>query len=439
MKPIVAIIGRPNVGKSTLFNRLIGERQAVISKKPGTTRDRLFGELSWQGFEFILIDTGGIETENEKLKKDVLNQAKIAIEDADLLLFLVDAKDGLKPSDKKTAQFIRKSKKKSLLVVNKADNLNLRNEIDNFRTLGFSDPIAISSIHGTGTGDLLDSVVSLLKNNYKKDKISRNIKDSIFVSILGRPNVGKSSLINQIFKKERAIVSEVPGTTRDVLDVKIKHKDQAITLLDTAGIRRRGKIEKGIEKYSVIRALGAIDRSDISLILIDASEGITSQDLHICSYILEKGNGIIIVINKWDLVEEKTEIVNYLDYLQKKVPFLSFAPVVFISAKTGKNVNKVLDLILDINKEMSKKIPIKKINEFISKLIILKKPPSKRTKETKIYYSTKTKSKNPTFVLFCNNPSAIHFSYKRYLENKLREQFGFVGLPLKLIIKSKKD
>lgn len=440
MKPIVAIVGRPNVGKSTLFNRLLGQRKAVTSFVAGTTRDRLYGEAAWQGKKFILADTGGLGyVSEEELVLNVQRQATSAVEEADLILFLVDGKEGLQVEDEKIAHFLHKLGKKTLLCVNKIDSQKEEEKIQDFYRLGLGEPLSISALSGRKTGDLLSEIIKRLPPMKEEEK--KILKEGIKVAIIGRPNVGKSSLLNKLIGQERMIVSEAPGTTRDAIDVNFKFEDKFITFIDTGGIRRRGKIRWGAEKFSVLRALRSIERTDIILLLIDAQEGPVRQDLHISNFALENYKGIILVVNKWDLIEkskiknQKSKIEEYLNYLRSKISFLPWAPVIFTSALTGKNVPKIFDLILEIQKEREKRIPSKKLNKVVSRAI-LENPPRRGGK---IYYSTQFGVNPPTFVLMVNKAEFFHFSYLRYLENKIRENFGFFGTAVKIILKGKKN
>lgn len=438
MKPIVAIVGSPNSGKSTLYNRLLGKKIAVTSKIPGTTRDRLYGEVEWQNYNFTLIDTGGLDIyTKDSLGKNIQNQIQSIIGIADLILFLIDIKQGISSSDKKAIDIIRKSEKKVIIVVNKADNLKLQKEAGRFSSLGLGEPVAVSALHGINTGDLLDKIVHILKFTQKIEQEKVDTTILMNIAIVGRPNVGKSSLLNCILGEERVIVDEKPGTTHDAIDTQITYKGQKINLIDTAGIRRKGKIKKEIEKYSVLRAIWAILKADIILLLIDGKEGPTKQDAHIIKYAQDAKCGIILAVNKWDLVKDKTQ-EEYINLLQQKFAFLYWAPVIFISAKTGKNVPKLWDLFFSVDTERKKKISIKKLNKVISEAIIHHPPPIFKNKLTKIYYSTQVGIEPPTFVFFVNNRQAIHFSYLRYLENKIRENFGFEGTTIKIILKQKK-
>jgi GTP-binding protein len=439
MRPLAAIVGRANVGKSTLFNRLIGERKAIVSETPGTTRDRIYEEISWNGKEFNLVDTGGILFDQKELyEKDIINQAEEAIRFADLILFLVDIKEGLLPIDQKVLERVRKTNKKIILVANKADNQKLQAEAQNLANLGLGSMVSISAIHGTGTGDLLDEIVKQLK--VSKITKERNKEKLTKVAIVGRPNVGKSSLFNKLIGKNRAIVSDIPGTTRDVINTEIKIDQKNYLFLDTAGLRRRTKIKKQIEYYSVLRTLRAIEQTDIVLFIIDVEEGVARQDLHIISNVVEQGKGLILIINKWDKIKFKEEdpMGNYISYLQEKMRFLSWMPVIFTSAKTGKKLSKISELLQKVSKEREKRVKIKKLNIVISKAILEKPPPRGKKGQMKIFYTSQAKGFPPTFVLFVRNKEALKKSYLNYLENQIRDEFGFTGVPIKIILKSKK-
>jgi len=441
MSKIVAIVGRTNVGKSTLFNRLIKRRLAITSFEPETTRDRLYADTFWQGEEFSLVDTAGLNIETpgetpESIKKmlaDILFQVKEAIKEADALMFVLDAGEGIMPQDKEIADILRKAGKPILLVANKVDNKKREEKIGEFLILGLGEAVPASAISGERTGDLLDKLLKVLKE-IKPKKAER--KSDINISIIGRPNVGKSTLLNKLVEEERVLVSEVPGTTRDTIDVFLKYKEKFLKLVDTAGIRRRGKIKFGIEKFSVLRAVKIISRSDIVLLLIDSEEGVTNQDLHIASYVLEAGKGLILVLNKWDLAEKEKSQEDFLDILRTKIRFLSWTPVVFISALTGKNVKKVLDLSLEIFSKRQKKISTRELNSLVSEAVMENPPKTKGRQQPKMYFSTQTKTNPPTFTLKVNDSSLFHFSYLRFLERKLRENFDFTGTPIKIILKS---
>jgi GTP-binding protein len=437
-KPIVAIVGRPNVGKSTLFNRLIGRRLAITHEVPGTTRDRLYAEAEWGGVSFILVDTGGLEVQSSKLKAQkrleddlmaqVRAQAQIAIAEADVIVFLVDVKDGLTAGDEEVAQVLRRTAKPVLLAVNKADSQARREAAVEFYALGLGEPYPISALHGTGTGDLLDQVVSAFPVEEEEGEL-----EAIKIAIVGRPNVGKSSLLNKILGQERAIVHDVPGTTRDAIDTQMEWEGEPVVLIDTAGIRRKGRIRRGVEKYSVLRALRAIDRADVVLLLIDAVEGATAQDAHIAGYILEEAKSAVVVVNKWDLVEKDTYTMQiYLEHVYAVLRFLDYVPALFVSALTGQRVDQVLPTALRVQEERLIRIPTAELNRILQEAVARHSPPSKAGQRLKFYYVTQARVDPPTFVFFVNDPRLVHFSYERYLENRLREHYGFLGTPLRL-------
>lgn len=443
MTKIVAIVGRTNVGKSTLFNRLIKKRLAVTSYEPETTRDRLFSETEWCGEEFILVDTAGLniqipEETPENVKKLLHNvkfQVQDAIEEADVLIFAVDVSSGLTYEDKKIADILRKSKKPIILAVNKVDNQKREEKLELFSSLGLGKPLSVSAISGRKSGDLLDELLIVLKKVKPKKEIK---KSDIDIAIVGRPNVGKSTLLNKLIGLERVLVSEVPGTTRDTIDVSLSHKGKNLKLVDTAGIRRRGKIKIGIEKFSALRAVRAIGRANIALLLLDAEEGLTKQDLHIAQFILESGKGLILVVNKWDLKEKEYSMENFLENLRKRIKFLPWAPVVFTSALTGKNVKNILDIVLGVFENSKKKISTQKVNQIISDAYMENPPKTKGKLNPKIYFSAQTGISPPTFSLKVNDKSLIHFSYLRYLERALRENFDFTGTPIRIDLRSNK-
>ncbi len=433
-KPIVALVGRPNVGKSTLFNRLIGERFAIVEDVPGTTRDRIYGESLWNGVEFTVVDTGGLLVGvDEPLIDQVRAQAEAAIREADVIVLLVDVKEGLTPADQDVARLLREADKPVLLAVNKADNQQRRLEASEFWALGLGEPMAISAIHGTGTGDLLDEVVAAFEPEEETED-----EESVGVAIVGRPNVGKSSLLNQLLGRERAIVHEVPGTTRDSIDTELEFEDRRVTLIDTAGIRRRGRIERGIEKYSVLRSFRAIQRADVALLLIDATEGVTSQDQHIAGYILDEYKSVVVLVNKWDLVpKDAYTMPAYTDHVRYELRFLDYVPVLFVSAKTGRRVHQVLPTVLDVYAERFKRIPTGELNRLLQDTVARHAPPSKGGKRLKFYYATQASVDPPTFVFFVNNPKIMHFSYQRFLENSIRQQYRFLGTPLRLSFRAR--
>jgi GTPase len=434
-KPIVAIVGRPNVGKSTLFNRLIGERRAIVEDEPGTTRDRVYGTTDWGGVEFTLVDTGGLQDDREvetesftQIAHHTREQAHAAIGEADVIVFMVDARSGVNAGDHEVADMLRRADKPTILVANKADSVARRDAAVDFYELGLGDPIAISSYHGSGTGDLLDRVVEALPEAEHEEEL-----EGPAIAIVGRPNVGKSRLLNALLGQERSIVSDVPGTTRDSLDTVFVWAGQPITLIDTAGIRRRGRIDRGIEQYSVLRSMRAIDRADVVLLVIDATEEFTSQDLHIAGYIAEQKKGVVIVVNKWDLIEKDSSTMEeYREQARSALDFMSYAPLVFVSAKFGQRVQQVMDTALAVVSERHRRVPTAALNKMLKEAVAAHPPPSKPGKWLKFYYATQADVSPPTFILFMNDPAQIHFSYRRYLENKLRETFGFTGTAIRM-------
>jgi GTP-binding protein len=427
-KPLVALVGRPNVGKSTLFNRLVGRRLAIVEDVPGTTRDRMYADAEWAGTSFALVDTGGLLTKPlDDLVASVRAQVQIAIAEGDVIVFLVDAGEGLTASDLEIAELLRRSNKPVILTVNKADNESRRLAAMEFYQLGLGDPHPISALHGTGTGDLLDSLLKVLPPQQVVEEAER-----VKMAIVGRPNVGKSSLLNTILGQERMIVSEKPGTTRDAVDSFVEWDGQQVTLIDTAGIRRRGRIAPGIERYSVMRALRAIQRADVALLLIDAVEGVTAQDTHIAGYIIEEGKGVVMVVNKWDLIEKDTHTMNeYTAKIRRVLKFVSYAPLVFVSAVTGQRVGKAMDAALRVQTARSYRVPTAQLNRVVQDAVSLHAPPSRRGKRMRIYYATQVAVAPPSFSFFVNDPQLLHFSYRRYLGNRLREAFGFEGSPLR--------
>jgi GTP-binding protein len=441
-RPIVAIVGRPNVGKSTLFNRLVGERQAIVEDIPGTTRDRVYGSADWAGLEFTVVDTAGMQDEEEilassqaEIARHTRDQARLAIEEADVILFLVDSKAGITAGDYEVAEMLRVADKPTLLIVNKADSLERRENAVEFYNLGLGEPYAISAYHGSGTGDMLDRIVEALPEFEEEPET-----EGPNIAIVGRPNVGKSRLLNALLGQERSIVSDVPGTTRDTLDTQLTWAGQPLTLIDTAGIRRRGRVEPGIERYSVLRSMRAIDRSDVVLLLVDATEGFTAQDLHIAGYVEEQKKGIVIVVNKWDLVEKDTYTMDeYRKDAQEALKFMPYAPLVFISAKFGQRVHKVLETALMVVEERQKRVPTAGLNRLLRDAVAKHPPPSKPGKWIKFFYATQADVSPPTFVIFCNEPQQLHFSYRRYLENELREAYGFVGNPIRMSFRGRKE
>jgi GTP-binding protein len=441
-KPIVAVVGRPNVGKSTLFNRLVGERRAIVEDEPGTTRDRVYGTADWGGLEFTLVDTGGLQDDKEiasasltEIARHTREQARSAIDEADVIVFIVDARAGLAAGDHEVADLLRRADKPTILVANKADNVARRETVVDFYELGLGEPIAISAYHGSGTGDLLDRVVEALPEAEEEPET-----EGPAIAIVGRPNVGKSRLLNALLGQERAIVSDVPGTTRDSLDTQLIWAGRPLTLIDTAGIRRRGRVEQGIERFSVIRSMRAIDRSDVVLLVIDAQEGFTAQDLHIAGYVEEQKKGIVVVVNKWDLVEKSPSSMDeYREKAREALHFMPYAPLVFISAKFGQRVQQVLETALLVVTEGQKRVSTAALNKVLREAVASHPPASKPGKWLKFYYATQADTAPPTFVFFCNDPIQVHFSYRRYLENRLRDEFGFMGTPLRLSFRGRED
>ena len=505
--PVVAIVGRPNVGKSTLYNRIVGGRVAIVEDRARTTRDRLYGDAEWNGRRFICVDTGGLETDpDDPIEAKVQEQARLAISEADVILFLVDAITGTTPADLEAAELLRRATAPVLVVVNKADNEKRELDAAEFFAMGWDETYAIAASHGRGVADLLDAVVWALPPE-SEDEIARKERaaeaeawakdvasgrlqpfvvgedglpadldgadgandddgldepdpgeaaeaarwDALIaaeadhgppaIAFVGRPNVGKSSLLNALLGEERSIVSEIPGTTRDSIDTRLEWGRSEIVLIDTAGIRRRGKVASGpaAERFSTLRALKAVTRADIAVLVIDAVEGLTAQDAHVAGYVAEEGRGLVIAVNKWDLVEDKTDKTfdQYVDWIRADVPFLDFAPVVSISAKTGQRVGKVLELAIDIWAERRKRIPTGELNRMLMAATDRTPPPPVRGRRPKIFYATQAAIAPPTFVFFANDASSVHFSYRRYLENQLRERFGFHGTPIKLVFRDR--
>jgi GTP-binding protein len=432
-KPIVAIVGRPNTGKSTLLNRIAGKPLAITEDQPGTTRDRNLAEVSWGGKEFTLVDTGGLEIKpSTNIARGVKAQIETAIKDADVIIDLVDVKDGVTPADYDVADMLRKANKPIQLAANKADNDRLEMASLEFYELGLGEPIAISAHHGRGVAELLDKIAALLPPATPTEDEMEVIK----VAIVGRPNVGKSMLLNALIGEERAIVDEKPGTTRDAIDTRFDFNGQSVLLIDTAGIRRRGKIKGGVEKYSVLRSLRAIDRADIVLLVLDGSEMTAAQDVHIAGYVHEAAKGLIIIVNKWDLVADK-DVTRWERLIKNEFKFAHYAPILYTSAKTGQGVEKIMPLVSEIHRERLKRHPTAAVNSIIQEALASHNRPRDQRQQLKIFYATQAEVNPPTFVIFTNNAKLIHFSYKRYLENRLRQAFGFTGTPLRLIFKTR--
>jgi len=498
--PVVAIVGRPNVGKSTLFNRFLGQRSAIVEDRARTTRDRLYGDTEWNGRRFVIVDTGGLELDpDDPIEARVQEQARLAIAEADVILFLVDATTGTTPADLEAARILRRATAPVIVVVNKADNEKRELEGAEFHALGWEETYAISATHGRGTGDLLDAIVWALPPESEAElarkereteaeawadeiahgrlepfvvgdpesgdaedtdgaeapdlngvdaeaakwdaAMAADADEPAAIAFVGRPNVGKSSLLNALLGEERAIVSEVPGTTRDAIDTRLAWGRSEVILIDTAGIRRRGKVAGGpaAEKYSTLRALHALSRADVAVLVIDAVEGLTSQDAHVAGYIIEEGKGLVIAVNKWDLVEDKTDRTfdQYVEWIRNDVPFLDFAPIISISAKTGQRVGRVLEAAIDIWGERRKRISTGELNRVLSAATERTPPPPVRGHRPKLFYATQAAVAPPTFVFFASDASAVHFSYRRYLENQLRERFGYDGTPIRLVFRDR--
>jgi GTP-binding protein len=455
-KPVVALVGRPNVGKSTLFNRLVGERLAVVDEVPGTTRDRLIYEVEWAGRVFDIIDTGGIDPTqtgpgktqqplsigSSDFIEQIRVQAEIAIQDADAVLFITDVASGVTPADEEVAQILRRHQREIdgelvppvLLLVNKCESELRRMEALQFYELGLGDPIPISALHGTGTGDMLDALVATFEEAVEEEE-----DDSVKIAIVGKPNVGKSSLLNKLLGEERAIVSPIAGTTRDAIDTSLTYDDIPVTLIDTAGIRKRGRIEPGVEKYSVLRSLQAIKRADVALLMIDATAGMTAQDSHIAGFILDVWKSAVVLVNKWDAVTKDAYTMDaYTQRVRRELNFMDYVPVLFISAKTGQRVHKVLPLALQVQEERLVRLPTSKINRLLRRAQERHAPPSRSGRQLKIYYGTQARSDPPTFVLYVNDPKLVHFTYLRYLENRIREEHHFLGTPIRILPRARR-
>ncbi|MFJ6980920.1 MAG: ribosome biogenesis GTPase Der [Ligilactobacillus ruminis] len=433
--PVVAIVGRPNVGKSTVFNRIAGERISIVEDTPGVTRDRIYARSEWMGQAFNLIDTGGIDIGDEPFVTQITEQAEIAIDEADVIVFVTSVKEGVTDADEKVARILYKTDKPVILAVNKVDNPEVRSEIYDFYSLGFGDPVPISGTHGIGTGDLLDLIVK----NFPEDA-TEEIDDSIKFSFIGRPNVGKSSLVNAILGENRVIVSNIEGTTRDAIDTKFTTEDGSVyTMIDTAGIRKKGKVYENTEKYSVLRAMQAIDRSDVVCVVLNAEEGIREQDKHVAGYAHDAGRGIVIVVNKWDtLKKDSYTMKEFESHIRNEFQYLSYAPIVFVSAKPHQRLNELPKLIKRVDENHSKRVSSAVLNDVIMDAIAHNPTPTDNGKRLRIYYATQVAVKPPTFVIFVNDPELMHFSYERFLENQLRAAFDFEGTPLHLIERRRK-
>lgn len=438
-KPIVAIVGRPNVGKSTLFNIFANSRISIVEDTPGVTRDRLYADTEWLDNEFMMVDTGGIEIMNtDKIAVSIRQQAQIAIAEADVILFVCDARAGITHEDAEVAKMLRQSKKPIVLAINKADSPKQEMEIFEFYNLGIGEPIPVSAANHLGLSDLLDAVVEKFPETsaYGED----GNEDEIKVALIGRPNVGKSSIFNTLVGEERSIVSDVAGTTRDAIDTPVIREGQKFLFIDTAGMRRKARIDEPIEKYSIIRSLRAVDRSDVVLMVIDAIDGVTEQDKKIAGYAHEAGKGIVLVVNKWDLYDkDNTSTLRYTENLRRELVFMQYAPVVFVSAMTKQRIHRLPEVIHYVAEQNAMRISTSVLNQVVEDAIAINPPPTEKGQRLKILYATQVKIKPPTFVIFVNEPEIMHFSYQRYLENKLREAFGFEGTPLQMIIRGKNE
>lgn len=435
-KPVVAIVGRPNVGKSTLFNYLAGRRISIVEDTPGVTRDRIYTEVEWRGRKFTLIDTGGIEPYSEDIiLRQMKRQAELAVDMADVIVFLLDAKEGMTASDREVASMLRKSGKPVVLAINKVDKIGEPPAaVYEFYNLGMGDFITISSVHGLGMGELLDEVYEFFPDT-AADEYE---EDVIKVAVIGKPNSGKSSLINRVLGEDRVIVSDIPGTTRDAVDTYLERGEEKYAFIDTAGIRRKSRIVESIEKYSIIRAWSAVERADVCLIMIDAGDGVTEQDTKIAGYAHEQGKASIIVVNKWDTVDKETgTLEEYRKSVLEKLGFMTYAPVLFISAKTGQRVNRVFELIKYVYGQASLRISTGMLNDLVNEAVAMVQPPSDKGKRLKLYYATQSGVKPPSFIIFINDLELMHYSYERYLENQLRKSFGFEGTPIRFIHREK--
>lgn len=434
-KPIVAIVGRPNVGKSTLFNKIAGKRISIVEDRPGVTRDRIYTEVEWLDKTFTLIDTGGIEPYSEDvILKQMKRQAEVAIETASVIVFMVDGQEGITASDEEVANLLRKANKKIILACNKIDAPKYKDNIYEFYNLGLGEPIGISSGQSLGLGDLLDEIVKHFPEGEEEEYDEYTIK----VAVVGKPNVGKSSLINRILGEERAIVSDIPGTTRDAIDTPFSIGDDKYVFIDTAGMRKKSKVLESVERYSVIRSLAAIERSDVCLIMIDAKEGVTEQDSKIAGYVNEQGRASIILVNKWDLIDKDNRTMKkYEEDIRRELPFMDYSPMIFISALSGQRVNKVIKMINNVSNQHAMRISTGMVNDVINEAVLMNQPAISGGRRLKILYSTQVSVKPPTFAVFVNDPNLMHFSYLRYLENQLRKAFSFEGTPIRFLLRQR--
>lgn len=437
-KPLVAVVGRPNVGKSTLFNAVVKKRISIVEDIPGVTRDRIYFDAEWLGHEFTMIDTGGIEfiDEGNHFFTSMRYQAELAIREADVIIYVVDGKAGIQPQDEDIAKILRSCGKPVILAVNKIDSVEQEINIYEFYSLGLGDPIGISAVNLMNLGDLLDEVLKFIKDMPPAE----DDEDVIHIALVGRPNVGKSSLTNALLGQDRVIVSNIPGTTRDAIDTHWEYEGAKFVLIDTAGMRRKSKIDIPVERYSIVRALRAVDRSDVALLVIDAVDGVTEQDKKIAGYVHEAGKGCIIVVNKWDLIEKDSKTSQkFEEDIRRELAFLQYAPILFASALTKQRINRLAGMVKFVSEQQHMRVSTSVLNELIEDAQLTNPPPSKNGKLLKIYYMTQASVQPPTFILFVNEPNAMHFSYLRYLENRLRETFGFEGTPIRLILRGKKD
>ena len=447
-KALVALVGRPNVGKSTLFNRIIGRRLAVVSDVAGTTRDRLYADGEWGGVAFTVIDTGGIEVtegrntaplseDSEQFLPLIRQQTAIAMQDADVIVQVVDGQTGITAADREVAAILRQTKKPVIVAANKLESSKLWDTAYEFYELGLGEVFAVSALHGAGTGDLLDAIVESIP---PADPDDDEEDASIRIAILGRPNVGKSTLLNKMIGEERVIVSPIAGTTRDAIDEKLRWHGQDFTIIDTAGIRRRGKIDQGIEKYSVLRAIKTLRRAHVALLLIDGVEGVTAQDAHIGGMLIEENVGVILIVNKWDAVEKDTHTMPaYETKVRQELTFLSYAPLMFISAETGQRVNKILETVMEVHEARNTRLSTSEVNDLMRDIIAHHPPPTKAGTQLKFYFATQVAVAPPTFVFFVNRPEMVHFGYERYMENRIRDQYPFTGTPIRLLFRGRTD
>lgn len=445
-RALVALVGRPNVGKSTLFNRILGQRLAVVSEVPGTTRDRLYADAEWSGVSFLLVDTGGLEVtegrhtaplseDSERFLPLIRQQASVAIQDADVIVHVVDGKAGVTAADREVADILRRTKKPVILAANKLESTKLWDQAFEFYELALGEVFPVSALHGTGTGNLLDAIVEAIPPAEEAEE-----DDSIKVAILGRPNVGKSTLLNRLIGEERAIVSPIAGTTRDAIDTRLEWEGEEITLIDTAGIRRRGKIAPGVEKYSVLRAVKALKRADVALLLIDAVEGITAQDTHIAGMLVEEKSSVIVLVNKWDAIEKDTYTINeYTDQVRQALNFMPYVPLIFISALGGQRVGKILPEVINVYEARHQRIPTAQLNRLMRQVVSRHPAPQKGGIRVKFNYATQAGVDPPTFVFFVSKPDWVHFSYQRYIENQIRAEYPFPGTPIRLVFRARSE